>query len=174
VYFSILQCIVVCCCPLTSKLRQQVKCVAVCCSAMLCVAVCCSVLQCVAERCSALQCVVVSCPLASKHRPQFGVSFNLNLQSLCHRSLFNGTWQKRPGELDHDMRPLVSKRRPQVWYDVMRCRVLCCCAVRCMGWLRLVGSLNLHVPLGNIGLFCRALLQKRPVFLRSLILVATP
>jgi len=43
-----------------------------------------------------------------------------------------------------------------------------------MGWLRLVGSLKLYVSLGNIGLFCRALLQKRPILLRSLLMVATP
>jgi len=30
-----------------------------------------------------------------------GVSFNLNLPSQSHWSLFNGTWQKRPRELDH-------------------------------------------------------------------------
>ena len=30
----------------------------------------------------------------------FGVSFNLNLQSNSHGSLFNGTWQKRPRERD--------------------------------------------------------------------------
>ena len=46
--------------------------------------------------------------------------------------------------------------------------------MRCMGWLRLVGSLKLYVSLENIGLFCRALLQKRPIFLRSLLMVATP
>ena len=43
-----------------------------------------------------------------------------------------------------------------------------------MGWLRLVGSLKLYVSLENIGLFCRALLQKRPILLRSLLMVATP
>ena len=43
-----------------------------------------------------------------------------------------------------------------------------------MGWLRLVGSLKLQVSLENIGLFCRALLQKRPIILRSLLIVATP
>jgi len=30
----------------------------------------------------------------------FGVSFNFNLQSQSHWSLFNQTWQKRPRELD--------------------------------------------------------------------------
>jgi len=43
-----------------------------------------------------------------------------------------------------------------------------------MGWLRLAGSLKLYVSLENIGLFCRALLQKRPMILRSLLIIATP
>jgi len=33
----------------------------------------------------------------------FGESFNLNFQSQSGWSLFNGTWQKRPRELDHRM-----------------------------------------------------------------------
>ena len=43
-----------------------------------------------------------------------------------------------------------------------------------MGWLRLVGCLKIYVSLQNIGLFCRALLQKRPIFLSILVIVATP
>jgi len=43
-----------------------------------------------------------------------------------------------------------------------------------MGWLRLVGCLKIYVSLQNIGLFCRALLQKRPIFLSILLIVATP
>ena len=44
----------------------------------------------------------------------------------------------------------------------------------CMGWLRLVGSLKLYVSFAKYSLFYRALLQKRPVILRSLLIVATP
>jgi len=33
-----------------------------------------------------------------------GVSFILSLQSQCHGSLFDGTWQKRPRELDDRVR----------------------------------------------------------------------
>jgi len=43
-----------------------------------------------------------------------------------------------------------------------------------MGWLRLVGCLKIYVSLQNIGLFCRSLLQKRPIFLSILLIVATP
>jgi len=34
----------------------------------------------------------------------FWVSFNLNLKSQSHHSLFNGTWQKRYGELENRLR----------------------------------------------------------------------
>ena len=43
-----------------------------------------------------------------------------------------------------------------------------------MGWLRLVGSLKIQVYFAEDSLFYRALLQKRPVILRSLLIVATP
>jgi len=43
-----------------------------------------------------------------------------------------------------------------------------------MGWLRLAGSLKLQVSLAEYGLFYRALLQTRPVILRSLRIVVTP
>jgi len=43
-----------------------------------------------------------------------------------------------------------------------------------MGWLRLVGSLKLQVSFAEYRLFYRALLQKRPIILRSLLMVATP
>ena len=43
-----------------------------------------------------------------------------------------------------------------------------------MGWLRLVGSLKLYVSFAGYSLFYRALLQKRPIILRSLLIVATP
>jgi len=47
-------------------------------------------------------------------------------------------------------------------------------AVFClMGWLRLVGSLKLYVSFAEYRLFYRTLLQKRPIILRSLLIVAT-
>ena len=42
-----------------------------------------------------------------------------------------------------------------------------------MGWLRLVGSLKLQVSFAEYPLFYRALLQKRLIILRRLLLVAT-
>ena len=43
-----------------------------------------------------------------------------------------------------------------------------------MRWLQLVGSLKLQVSFAEYRLFHRALLQKRPVILRSPLIVATP
>jgi len=43
-----------------------------------------------------------------------------------------------------------------------------------MGWLRLVGSLKLQVSFAEYSLFYRALLQKRPIILKALLIVATP
>ena len=43
-----------------------------------------------------------------------------------------------------------------------------------MGWLRVVGSLKSYVSSAEYRLFNRALLQKRPIILRSLLIVATP
>jgi len=43
-----------------------------------------------------------------------------------------------------------------------------------MGWLRLVGSLNWYVAFAEYSLFYRALLQKRPMILGSLLIGATP
>ena len=42
-----------------------------------------------------------------------------------------------------------------------------------MGCLRLAGSLKVQVSFAEYGLFYRALLQKRPILVRSLLLVAT-
>ena len=41
-----------------------------------------------------------------------------------------------------------------------------------MGWLRLVASLKLQISFAEYRLFYRALLQKRPIILRSLLIVA--
>ena len=43
-----------------------------------------------------------------------------------------------------------------------------------MGWLRSVGSIKLHVSFAEYPLFCRALLQKRPIILSILLTKATP
>jgi len=50
---------------------------------------------------------------------------------------------------------------------------IACCMVA-MGWLRLVGFLKSQVSFAEYRLFHRALLQKRPMILRSILIVATP
>jgi len=41
-----------------------------------------------------------------------------------------------------------------------------------MGWLRLVGCLNLYESFAEYSLFCRAFWQKRPIILRGLRIIA--
>ena len=43
-----------------------------------------------------------------------------------------------------------------------------------MGWLRSVGSIKLYVSFAEYRLFYRSLLQKRPIILSILLIVATP
>jgi len=43
-----------------------------------------------------------------------------------------------------------------------------------MGWLRLAGSLKDQVSFAEYSLFYKALLQKRPIILKSILIVATP
>jgi len=47
------------------------------------------------------------------------------------------------------------------------------CVATDMGWLRLVGSLKLQVFFAEYSLFYRALLQKRPIILRSVLIGGT-
>ena len=95
-----LQCVAVCC----SMLRHK----SVCCSVLQCVAVCCSVLQFAIARKNAsakLQLESVCCSLLLQPIA-FRVSFNivLNVPTQSPWSFFNGTWQKRPGELESRLR----------------------------------------------------------------------
>jgi len=46
--------------------------------------------------------------------------------------------------------------------------------VPAIGWLRLIGSLKLGFSFAEYHLFSRALLQKRPIIIKSLLIVATP
>ena len=61
-----------------------------------------------------------------------------------------------------------------VWHDSFTCVTWLIQNWSHMGWLRWVGCLKIYVSLQNIGLFCRSLLQKRPIFLSILLIVATP
>jgi len=130
----------------------------VCCSVLQCVAVCCSVWQCVAVRGSAWQCVAMHC-------------------SALH---------------------CVAVRCSALQYVAVRCSALQCVAVRyrvmqnfnsicgstlrvslsCpesvyMGWLQLVGSLKLYVAFAEEPNKRDDILRKKPISLRSLLIVAT-
>jgi len=61
-----------------------------------------------------------------------------------------------------------------VWVMSHMCMSAGALILEAMGWLRWVGCFKIHVSLQNTGLFCRALLQKRPIFLSILLIVATP
>jgi len=52
--------------------------------------------------------------------------------------------------------------------------VLSVFAFAAMGWLRLVGSIKLYASFAEYWLFCRALLQKRPIILSMLLTKAIP
>ena len=63
-------------------------------------------------------------------------------------------------------------RAPE-WKEAL-CLFLCRPHSTHMKWLQLVGSLKLQVSFSEYSLFYRALLQKRPIILRSLLIVANP
>jgi len=96
--------------------------------------------------------------------------------------------------------PILGERgRYSVWCDVVQCGAVWCSVVQCgavggdtlmlaspfpslplphsglctMAWLQSVGSIKLNVSFAEYGLFCRALLQKRPIILSSLQIEAT-
>ena len=60
-----------------------------------------------------------------------------------------------------------------IYMYVYRYNTRCITACSRIGWLRLVGSLKLQVSFAEYSLFCTAFLQKRPIILRSLLIVAT-
>jgi len=65
---------------------------------------------------------------------------------------------------------------PHVWQDSFVCvtwHILCVTWIVRMGWLRLVGSLKLQVSFAKEPCKRDYILQKRPIILRSLLIVAT-
>ena len=72
-----------------------------------------------------------------------------------------------------------------VYYSVLQCVAVCCSVLACapgvkgyrqqdMGLLRLVGSLKVKVSFAKEPYKRDDILQKRPIILRSLLIVATP
>jgi len=151
------------------------------------VAVCCSELQSVAVSCNELQ----QCVALFLSSPMLQM---LRIPTVCCRVL------QRIAVSCSDLQCVAESCSVLVWSSVagscivLQCAVVCCCSVlqsialSCsvlqrvaldhlripMGWLRLVGCFKIQVSFQNTGLFCRALLQKRPIFLSILLIVATP
>ena len=132
---------------------------AVCCRALQCVAVCCSVLQCIAVYCSVLQCVVVCWRVQSDYL-RYPCSV---LQSVAVLQCVAACCSRLP-------------------CVAVCCRVWKVCswvhdifvATTSMGWLRLVGFLKLYAFFAEEPYKRDDILQKRPIILRSLLIVATP
>jgi len=151
--------------------RSVLKCVAVCCSVLQCVAVFrievqwvrwSSVLKCVAVCGSVLQCVAVCCgvlySVTVRQVLQYIAVFCIVLWcDMIERTIFR--W--------------IKKKKMRLVF-VKKVNHMKGCAVYGMGWLRLVASLKLLVFFAEYRLFYRALLQKRPMILRSLLIGATP
>jgi len=121
--------------------------IAVCCSMLQCVAACCSVLQHVAVCSRMLQCVAACCSVLQHVAACCSI---LQYVAGCHSTL-----------------------------QYARSTYVYICALQggaelAMGWLRFVGSLKRNISFAEHSLFYRALLQKRPIILRSLLIVATP
>jgi len=129
----------------------------VCCCVLQCVAVWCSVLQCVAVCCGVLWCVALCCSVCCSV---------LQCVAVCCSAL----------------------QRVAVCCSALQCvavqssgSVVGCCSMLhffyiflAMGWLRWVGSLKLKVPFAKEPYKRDDILQKRPIILRSLLIVATP
>ena len=149
---GVLACVAVRCRVLQCILQCVAVCVAVCCS------VCCAVLWCV------VVCVAMCCHLLHSVVFFFGMESCLFVYGLATISrllkiigLFCRTKSLLQGSFAKD-----SVRSIEVWSQ------------RCVGWIRLVGSLKLQVSFAEQSLFYRAILQKRHIISRSLLIVATP
>jgi len=131
------------------------------CSVLQCVAVCCSVLQCVAVCCSALHTFIVY--IQKSALKSFFICSVLQCVAVC--------------------------------CSVLQCVTLCCSVLHTfivyiqksaltsfliptshfyMRWLRLVGSLKLYVSFAKEPYKRDDILQKRPIILKSLLIVAIP
>jgi len=162
------------------------------------VAVCCSVLQCVAVCCSVLQCVGV-CFSVLEYSQRYEVTSFTDPHGYWTRSP-RGHWPARKTSCNsagvepvpykssnhsskyNSKMYLVSesvvqiKQKRSTGAEIPHTRSFLGGfqpRSRNMGWLRLVDSLKLQVSFAEYRLFYRALLQKRPIILRVLLIVAT-
>ena len=89
------------------------------------------------------------------------------------------SFAKEPYKRDYSAKETCNFKEPTNRSHSMSCtfrhrELMCVASMSRMRWRRLVGSLKIQVSFAEYSLFDRALLQKRPMFLGSLLLVATP
>jgi len=146
----------------------MVKNVAVCCSACCsaCCSVCCSVCG------SLLQSTVPGRRIMGTKERHITQKRPMSLKRDLYHSKETCITQKRrislKKDLYHSKETYITQKRP-VSLPMMRIFGFCD-----MGWLRLVGSFKSQVSSAEYRLFYGSLLQKRPIILRSLLVVATP
>ena len=111
--------------------------------------------------------------------------WNMAHSYLWHDSFICETWlihmcdMTHPYDIGWSMVAENDMTHSYVWHDSFICemwliRICDMPHLYNMGWLRLVGSLKWQVSFAEYRLFYRALLQKRPIILRSLLIEATP
>jgi len=136
----------------------------ICVTWLMYVLLCCSVLQCVAVCCSVLQCVAVCCSMyvpLSMEGASLPNTKGMRTSPICGDVTHSHVWHDSTICVTQTIQTCDTTHSPVRWLIPM-------------GWLRWVGCLKIQVSLQNTGLFCRALLQKRPIILSILLIVATP
>ena len=178
VWCSVMQCDAVWCSVLqgVAVWCSAMQCNAVRCFVLQCVVVCCSVLQCVAVCCSALQYVAIEWTWSDLHAEVARIE--LQRFAVCCSAL----------QCVAVCCSCMALPRVAACCSVLQCVAvswIVCSGVMCvaavctrsllyMGWLRLVGSLRLKVSFAKEPHKRDYILQKRPIMLRSLLIVATP
>jgi len=118
----------------------------------VCCRLCCSVLQCIAV-CIAVCCITISRWLGIYWQDSRKVTFLTHIYILVYIYIFTD----------------FSRILPEDAKSPRNCEIV----PGALGWLRLVGSIKLHVSFAGYSLFYMALLQKRPIILPMLLTEAT-
>jgi len=194
---GVLQCVAV-----YIHISSALQCVAVRCSVLQRVSACCGVLQSTSTyhlRCSVLQyiaecrslypyfvCVAVCCSVSQRATVWCSV---LQRVVVCHHTCDFMSSSLHPKKKGHNKKKRIifsfwrSKYRDFISFYLYKKRgrkqekgqVFCLLkGFEGMGSLRLAGSIKLQVAFAEYSLFHRALLQKSPMILRSLLIVAIP
>ena len=153
------------------------------CNALQCTAMHCNALHHTARHCNALQCTTPHCTILHHTAPHCKT-----LQHTAARRTLTSCLSMLQALAPYTakvMRAYIDKclRDAVIEVGILQdlfdskfsgAKSLWVCYQCAMGWLRLVGSLESHVSFAEYRLFDRALLQQRPIIIRSLLIVATP